>query len=142
MLDRATMTRLLQSGFSRIPLHAGAVEGVDRYLIVKEHILLDPDDAAPVAGLRAYSPVWVAPDASLFQALNTFQTGRTHMAFVSRDPELARASAEQGLAVDADSRAAIVGEKSVARIFCAVESTSLNPKVRPDPALPQREHQP
>ena len=77
------MTRLLQSGFSRIPLHAGAVEGVDRYLIVKEHILLDPDDAAPVAGLRAYSPVWVAPDASLFQALNTFQTGRTHMAFVS-----------------------------------------------------------
>ena len=39
-------------------------------------------------------------------------------------------------------RAAIVGEKSVARIFCAVESTSLNPKVRPDPALPQREHQP
>ena len=109
VLDRATMTRLLQSGFSRIPLHAGAVEGVDRYLIVKEHILLDPDDAAPVAGLRAYSPVWVAPDASLFQALNTFQTGRTHMAFVSRDPELARASAEQGLAVDADSRAAIVG---------------------------------
>ena len=108
-LDRPTMTRLLQSGFSRVPLHAGAVEGVDRYLIVKEHILLDPDDAAPVAGLRAYSPVWVAPDASLFQALNTFQTGRTHMAFVSRDPELARASAEQGLAVDADSRAAIVG---------------------------------
>ena len=53
-LDRPTMTRLLESGFSRVPLHAGAVEGVDRYLIVKEHILLDPDDAVPVAGLRAY----------------------------------------------------------------------------------------
>jgi CBS domain containing-hemolysin-like protein len=34
--------------------------------------------------------VWVGPEDGLYALLNTFQEGHAHMAFVSRDPELAR----------------------------------------------------
>lgn len=44
----------------------------------------------PVSSLRAHAPVWVGPEDSLFALLNTFQQGHAHMAFVSRQPDLAR----------------------------------------------------
>ena len=51
-------------------------------------MLLDPDDATPVRQLALRRPIAVTPATSIFDALNLFQTGRSHMALVSDDAPL------------------------------------------------------
>ena len=54
----------------------------------QDHLLLDPDDATPVRQLALRRPIAVTPATSIFDALNLFQTGRSHMALVSDDAPL------------------------------------------------------
>jgi len=96
VMDRATMTRVIESGFSRVPVHEkddpNALRG---FLLVKLLIRLDPDDATPVSTLTLMPALSIHPDVSLFDALNAFQTGRAHLAYVTRsDEELADAMAK------------------------------------------------
>jgi len=98
VLDRSTMERIKASGTSRIPVYTGAdVSSAYAYLRTSQLITLNPEDATPLESLHLYQPIWVAPDHSLFDLLNDFQAGRTHMAFVSRRPELSREASSTGV---------------------------------------------
>ena len=51
------------------------------YLLVKDHLMLNPDDAVPVRYLQLYRPI--AHSKYRSHALNEFQTGASH-AFITR----------------------------------------------------------
>jgi len=88
-LDKQTLARITGSGKTRIPVYTGADASSSKaFLRTSQLITLNPEDATPLESLPLYKPIWVAPDHSLFDLLNDFQNGRTHMAFVSRRPDL------------------------------------------------------
>ena len=85
-MDMEVMSLITRWGVSRIPIYRGKRrDNVVGLLLVKEHLILDPDDATPIASLRLRRPCVVHPTASIFDLLNLFQTGHSHMALVSED---------------------------------------------------------
>lgn len=55
-------------------------------LLVKQTVLLDPEDATPIADLIINALPTVPADEPLLNVLNAFQEGRSHMAIVSSRP--------------------------------------------------------
>jgi Mg2+/Co2+ transporter CorB len=89
VLDPLTMQRILDEGFSRVPVHLPADRNsLVGYILVKELIVLDPKEKMPVKSLFLYEPVCASPTLTLAQLLNEFQTGLSHMAFISKDHHL------------------------------------------------------
>lgn len=69
------MAELLAAGHSRVPVFDGERRNVRGLLLVKRLIVLDPEDARPIASLPLRPVVFVGPSAPLFGMLNQFQTG-------------------------------------------------------------------
>ncbi|KAL1412592.1 hypothetical protein Q8F55_000339 [Vanrija albida] len=102
-LDYETLGLVVRSGHSRIPVYqmvnvpdisltaptVGApkskmVKKVIGSLLVKSCVLLDPEDATPLASIPINSIPSVPWNEPLTNMLNAFQEGRSHMAIVSR----------------------------------------------------------
>ncbi|KAI8322383.1 DUF21-domain-containing protein [Martensiomyces pterosporus] len=81
-LDRKLLTEMLRQGHSRVPVYDGDRTNVIGVLLVKSLILLDPDDAVPVRDAKITPIPLVTPDISLYDILNAFQEGGSHMAIV------------------------------------------------------------
>ncbi|KAJ1838663.1 hypothetical protein LPJ70_005369, partial [Coemansia sp. RSA 2708] len=79
-LDRTLLTEMLRQGHSRVPVYEGERENIVGVLLVKSLILLDPDDEVPVRDARITGIPLVTPDVSLYDILNAFQEGGSHMA--------------------------------------------------------------
>ncbi|KAJ2718820.1 hypothetical protein GGI07_005567, partial [Coemansia sp. Benny D115] len=79
-LDRTLLTEMLRLGHSRVPVYEHDRTNVVGVLLVKSLILLDPDDAVPVRDARITDVPLVTPDISLYDILNAFQEGGSHMA--------------------------------------------------------------
>ncbi|KAJ2118089.1 hypothetical protein IW146_000225, partial [Coemansia sp. RSA 922] len=86
-LDRALLTEMLRQGHSRVPVFEGERSNVVGVLLVKSLILLDPDDAVPVRDAKISAIPLVTPDVSLYDILNAFQEGGSHMAIVVGPPQ-------------------------------------------------------
>ena len=94
-LDRETMEELVAMGHSRVPIKhvLHGVELVIGYILVKDHITLDPDDGVLIADLVRdkpevlYFPAIVSPEITLRALLNEFQYQSCHMCFVSDNPK-------------------------------------------------------
>ncbi|KAL8287495.1 hypothetical protein RQP46_003353 [Phenoliferia psychrophenolica] len=90
VLDYETLGRVLKAGHSRIPVYEEVVVNgktknkVIGVLLTKQLILLDPEDATPLANIPMNPLPTVSEDLPLLQILNTFQEGRSHMAIVCR----------------------------------------------------------
>eukprot|EP00753_Platysulcus_tardus_P011914 PLAT3323.19.p1 GENE.PLAT3323.19~~PLAT3323.19.p1 ORF type:complete len:495 (+),score=183.70 PLAT3323.19:27-1487(+) len=84
-MDEETMANVMASGFSRIPVYDGDRQCMRGVLLVKKLIVLNPDDARPIRSLGLRVPIVVSPDTPLFELLNHFQQGRSHIALVSAD---------------------------------------------------------
>ncbi|KAJ8608568.1 hypothetical protein CTAYLR_005971 [Chrysophaeum taylorii] len=86
-LSTAVVRAIYDAGFSRIPVVDEDRVFTGKYLLVKD-VLLDIAANAPkrIGALPMRDPVWIHPDHSLFDLINEFQTGKTHMAFVSEKP--------------------------------------------------------
>ncbi|RLN85264.1 hypothetical protein BBO99_00000733, partial [Phytophthora kernoviae] len=87
-LDRNTMADILASGHSRIPVYETRKSNIAGLLLVKKLIVLDPDDARPIRDLVLRKPILVSPSGSCYSMLNEFQKGRSHIALVTKDPDL------------------------------------------------------
>ena len=82
-LDRKTLTYLVKAGHSRIPVYRGNDRcDVFGLLLAKSLILVDPDDGIPVSDVRIIKLPRVAAKTPLFDMLNRFQEGNSHMALV------------------------------------------------------------
>ncbi|KAF9475347.1 DUF21-domain-containing protein [Pholiota conissans] len=87
ILDYAAVHAILQSGYSRFPVHEkGKKDAFIGLLLVKSLLTYDPKKALPVSAF----PLSILPEASpsinCFQALDYFQTGRAHLLLISRTP--------------------------------------------------------
>jgi len=88
-MDMGVMRIITSWGVSRIPIYRGARRNnIIGLLLVKDHITLDPDDAVPIEQLRLRRPMVVPPSYTIFDMLNGFQTGRSHMALVSEQADV------------------------------------------------------
>ncbi|KAJ2808211.1 hypothetical protein H4R21_000167 [Coemansia helicoidea] len=81
-LDRALLTEMLRQGHSRVPVYDGDRENIVGVLLVKSLLLLDPDDRTPVKDARIAHVPLVTTDVPLYDILNAFQEGGSHMAVV------------------------------------------------------------
>ncbi|KAJ1928196.1 hypothetical protein IWQ60_002274 [Tieghemiomyces parasiticus] len=88
IMDRAKMTEIMRAGHSRVPVYEGNRRNIVGVLLVKSLILLDPDDAVPLRRLKINRIPAVTTKTSLFDILNIFQEGGSHMALVYEAPEV------------------------------------------------------
>ncbi|XP_060082040.1 uncharacterized protein LOC132561334 [Ylistrum balloti] len=87
-MDKATMLMVMEKAHSRIPIYDGPYTNIIGVILVKSLILLDPEDATPIRTLLHSQAVktvmFVDEDMPLFDLLNIFQTGKSHIAFVQK----------------------------------------------------------
>ncbi|KAJ1871966.1 hypothetical protein LPJ55_003485 [Coemansia sp. RSA 990] len=81
-LDRELLTEMVRRGHSRVPVYEGHRCNIVGLLLVKSLVLLDPDDAVPVRDAKITSIPQITPDVSLYDILNAFQEGGSHLAVV------------------------------------------------------------
>lgn len=106
-LDHDTMTHIIDTGHSRIPVYDLDRTNIVGCLLTKTLIKLDPDDAVAVSSLvndRRYGrpPMFIESDQPLFDLLNMFQTGKSHLAVVKQ----AKWKEDDGLLTCDDSESA------------------------------------
>ncbi|KAH9503668.1 DUF21 domain-containing protein [Bulinus truncatus] len=86
-LDHEIMTLMIQRCHSRVPVYCDDRSNVVALLLTKTLIKLRPDDAVPISHLvgdERYSrpALFIDSNMPLFDLLNLFQTGRSHLAIV------------------------------------------------------------
>ncbi|KAJ1984199.1 hypothetical protein H4R34_000805 [Dimargaris verticillata] len=88
IMDRDTMTKIVRAGHSRVPIYQGDHDNIVGVFLVKTLILIDPDDCIPLRNLKINRIPSVTTKTSLFDILNIFQEGGSHMALVYEAPEI------------------------------------------------------
>lgn len=87
-LDFETIKAIVESGYSRIPVHEpNNKRAIIALLLTKDLALIDPDDKTPLQTLISFyqHPVmFMFEDTTLHWALNEFKMGKSHMSFVRR----------------------------------------------------------
>ena len=89
ILDEATVERIFNAGFSRIPVHLpDEPANFVGMLLVRILISYDPEDALPISAF----PLATLPETGYYTSclniLNYFQEGKSHMVVVSDTPGL------------------------------------------------------
>ncbi|XP_013139294.1 PREDICTED: metal transporter CNNM4-like [Papilio polytes] len=91
VLDFETMSEIVKSGYSRIPVYEGNRGNIVTVLFIKDLAFVDPDDNTPLKTLCQYyqNPCnFVFEDITLDVMLKQFKEGhKGHMAFVQRIEE-------------------------------------------------------
>ncbi|KAG2449851.1 hypothetical protein HYH02_005374 [Chlamydomonas schloesseri] len=86
-LDERTLQAILMSGHSRIPVHReGNRKSIMGLILVKELVLINPGDNTPVSALRLRELPRLAADTPMYDMLKLFETGKSHMAVLTRAP--------------------------------------------------------
>ncbi|XP_030755614.1 metal transporter CNNM4 [Sitophilus oryzae] len=88
VLDFETITEIMKSGYSRIPVYEGNRQNIVTMLYIKDLAFVDPDDNTPLKTLCQFyqNPCnFVFEDVTLDVMFKIFKEGnKGHMAFVSR----------------------------------------------------------
>ncbi|CAN0022155.1 unnamed protein product [Ectocarpus fasciculatus] len=104
-LDANTMADIMAAGYSRVLVYDGQdTRNIRGYLQVKKLIVLSPDDERVISTLMLRVPVVVSPKKSLLELLNTFQTGKSHLALVSSSPAITLESLKRGVPLEGAAR--------------------------------------
>ncbi|XP_053275355.1 metal transporter CNNM2 isoform X3 [Pleuronectes platessa] len=86
-LDFNTMSEIMKSGYTRIPVFEGERSNIVDQLFVKDLAFVDPDDSTPLKTItKFYShPLhYVFNDTKLDAMLEEFKKGKSHLAIVQR----------------------------------------------------------
>ncbi|THU94253.1 DUF21-domain-containing protein [Dendrothele bispora CBS 962.96] len=87
VLDHKTVDALLLSGYSRFPIHEpGNPLAFVGLLLIKKLIQYDPSQSLPVSSFSLSILPEAPPTINCFQALDYFQTGRSHILLISETP--------------------------------------------------------
>lgn len=85
-LDEATMIKILNSSYSRVPVYEGTFHQIVGILMVKALIQVDVRTPIPIRDLQQSRslrpPHFISDRMSLFDLLNHFQTGKNHLSIV------------------------------------------------------------
>ena len=95
-LNYDTLARMLAAGHSRIPVYSGRRENVVGVMLTKRLIVINPEDDRKVSTLSLRRPMFVSPHLTLYDCLNEFQRGVSHLAIVCEQPQLAEEKSKAG----------------------------------------------
>ena len=95
-LNYDTLARMLAAGHSRIPVWSGRRDNVVGVMLTKRLIVINPEDERKVSTLSLRRPMFVSPHLSLYDCLNEFQRGVSHLVIVCEQPQLAEAKSKAG----------------------------------------------
>ncbi|XP_030623925.1 metal transporter CNNM3 [Chanos chanos] len=87
VLDFSTMSEIMQSGYTRVPVYEEERSNIIEILYVKDLALVDPDDYTPMTTITKFynHPLhFVFNDTKLDAMLEEFKKGNSHMAIVQR----------------------------------------------------------
>ncbi|XP_034456027.1 metal transporter CNNM2 isoform X2 [Hippoglossus hippoglossus] len=86
-LDFNTMSEIMRSGYTRIPVFEGERSNIVEQLFVKDLAFVDPDDCTPLKTITkfySHSLHFVFNDTKLDAMLEEFKKGKSHLAIVQR----------------------------------------------------------
>ncbi|XP_021717184.1 DUF21 domain-containing protein At2g14520-like isoform X2 [Chenopodium quinoa] len=83
-LDRVTMNAILDNGHSRIPVFYEQQTNIIGLVLVKNLLTIDPEDEIPLKSVTIRKIPRVLETLPLYDILNEFQKGHSHMAVVIR----------------------------------------------------------
>ncbi|KAH9313603.1 hypothetical protein KI387_022230, partial [Taxus chinensis] len=86
-LDRELMNLILQKGHSRVPVYYEQPTNIIGLVLVKNLLSIDPADEVPVKNVTIRKIPRVPVNMPLYDILNEFQKGHSHMAVVIRYAE-------------------------------------------------------
>ncbi|XP_049460413.1 metal transporter CNNM3 isoform X2 [Epinephelus fuscoguttatus] len=87
VLDFSTMSEIMQSGYTRVPIYEEERSNIIEILYVKDLALVDPDDCTPMTTITKFynHPLhYVFNDTKLDAMLEEFKKGNSHMAIVQK----------------------------------------------------------
>ncbi|XP_013870550.1 metal transporter CNNM3 [Austrofundulus limnaeus] len=87
MLDFSTMSEIMQSGYTRVPIYEEERSNIVEILYVKDLALVDPEDCTPMTTITKFynHPLhFVFNDTKLDAMLEEFKKGNSHMAIVQK----------------------------------------------------------
>ncbi|XP_032889945.1 metal transporter CNNM2 isoform X4 [Amblyraja radiata] len=87
ILDFSTMSEIMESGYTRIPVYEGEQSNIVDLLFVKDLAFVDPDDCTPLKTITKFynHPLhFVFNDTKLDAMLEEFKKGKSHLAIVQR----------------------------------------------------------
>uniref|UniRef100_A0A8D0AZ38 Metal transporter n=1 Tax=Salvator merianae TaxID=96440 RepID=A0A8D0AZ38_SALMN len=87
ILDFNTMTEIMESGYTRIPIYENERGNIVDMLYVKDLAFVDPDDCTPLKTITKFynHPVhYVAHNTKLEVVLEEFKKGKSHLAIVQK----------------------------------------------------------
>uniref|UniRef100_A0A674I7C0 Metal transporter n=1 Tax=Terrapene triunguis TaxID=2587831 RepID=A0A674I7C0_9SAUR len=87
ILDFNTMSEIMESGYTRIPVYEGERSNIVDILYVKDLAFVDPDDCTPLKTITKFynHPVhFVFHDTKLDAMLEEFKKGKSHLAIVQK----------------------------------------------------------
>ncbi|CAI0453620.1 unnamed protein product [Linum tenue] len=83
-LDRDLMNMILENGHSRVPVYYEQPNNIIGLVLVKNLLTIHPEDATPVKNVTVRRIPRVQENLPLYDILNEFQKGHSHMAVVVR----------------------------------------------------------
>uniref|UniRef100_A0A0D9VXB6 CNNM transmembrane domain-containing protein n=1 Tax=Leersia perrieri TaxID=77586 RepID=A0A0D9VXB6_9ORYZ len=83
-LDRDLMQKVLDKGHSRVPVYYEKKTNIIGLILVKNLLSINPDDEIPIKRVTIRKIPRVLEDMPLYDILNEFQKGHSHMAVVIR----------------------------------------------------------
>ncbi|XP_073111974.1 DUF21 domain-containing protein At5g52790 isoform X2 [Elaeis guineensis] len=81
-LDMYTMGLIMTKGHSRVPIYSGSPTNIIGLILVKNLITCRPEDEGPIRNVTIRKIPRVYDDLPLYDILNEFQKGHSHMAVV------------------------------------------------------------
>ncbi|XP_034047394.1 metal transporter CNNM3 isoform X2 [Thalassophryne amazonica] len=87
VLDFSTMSEIMQSGYTRVPIYEEERSNIVEILYVKDLALVDTDDCTPMTTITKFynHPLhFVFNDTKLDAMLEEFKKGKSHMAIVQK----------------------------------------------------------
>ncbi|XP_022737236.1 DUF21 domain-containing protein At5g52790-like [Durio zibethinus] len=81
-LNEKTMGLIISNGHSRVPIYSGSQANIIGLVLVKNLIMYRPEDETPITDLSIRSIPRVHDRLPLYDILNQFQEGHSHMAVV------------------------------------------------------------
>ncbi|GLT44245.1 hypothetical protein SLA2020_181540 [Shorea laevis] len=108
-LDRNLMKLILEKGHSRVPVYYEHPRKIIGLILVKNLLTIHPEDEVPIKNVTIRKIPRVSETMPLYDILNEFQKGHSHMAIVVRQQsETGHQASEHS---DRDVRVDIDGEK-------------------------------
>lgn len=88
ILDNEVITAINNVGHSRLPVFKdGDRKNLIGVFLVKKLLNVNPENNILLSSLNINEPIIIGSNDSLLSVLNLFQTGKSHLAFVSNNPE-------------------------------------------------------